>query len=315
MLARMSEHAAPLYGAIEAGGTKFECALANGAHHVVARTRIATSDPRTTIDAVLRFFDEHEALGPIASFGIASFGPLDLDPHSPTFGRMLSTPKSGWGGVDMIAALRPRYMQPVVIDTDVNAAALAESQQPSNRALQSLVYVTVGTGVGGGAVIDGESRLGAWHPEMGHIAVRRHAQDQSFAGVCPFHQDCLEGLASGPAVLARWGRPMSELLTDELACDIIGSYLAQLAASLVLLLAPERIVFGGGVMCCGALLPFIRLNLRAQLAGYIVHPRLDGGLSEFIVSPALGEGAGITGAILLAMRADTRAAGRHVSAG
>lgn len=314
----MSEHAAPLYGAIEAGGTKFECALARDADRIVARARIATTEPRATVDAVLRFFAGHEVLGPIASFGIASFGPLDLDPSSPTFGRILATPKSAWRGVDMIAALRPRFSQPVAIDTDVNAAALAESQQPSNQALQSLVYVTVGTGIGGGAAIRGESRLGLWHPEMGHIAVRRHAHDQSFAGVCPFHQDCLEGLASGPAVLARWGRPMSELLTNDLACDIIGSYLAQLAASLVLLLAPERIVFGGGVMCGGALLPSIRRSLTAQLAGYIVHPRLTGGLSEFIVPPALGEGAGITGAILLAMKASTHAAaaaGRDAYAG
>src|SRR5579862_4284913 len=176
----MSEHAAPLYGAIEAGGTKFECALARGADRIVARARIATTEPRATVDAVLRFFAEHEVLGPIASFGIASFGPLDLDPSSPAFGRMLATPKSGWRGVDMIAVLRPRFMQPVVIDTDVNAAALAEWQQPSNQSLQSLVYVTVGTGIGGGAVFRGESRLGLWHPEMGHIPVRRHAQDQSF---------------------------------------------------------------------------------------------------------------------------------------
>ncbi|HEX4375905.1 MAG TPA: ROK family protein [Steroidobacteraceae bacterium] len=311
----MTERATPLYGAIEAGGTKFECAIARGADEIVARTRIATTDPRATFDAVLQFFAGHEAQGPIESFGIASFGPLDLDPRSPAFGRLLATPKPGWRDVDMVGALRSRFTQPIAIDTDVNAAALAESLQGANRTLQSLVYVTVGTGIGGGAINGGELRQGLWHPEMGHIGVRRHAQDQSFAGVCPFHGDCLEGLANGPAILARWGRPMSELLTNELACDIIGGYLAQLAANLVLLIAPERIVFGGGVMSGGALLPTVRRSLTAQLAGYIVHPRLEGDLAQFIVEPVLGERAGLTGAIVLAMRAGSHGGRRDIHAG
>ena len=304
MLARMSERAARLYGAIEAGGTKFECAVARGTDDVVASSRIATGDPTETFTAVTRFFETHEQqLGPFSSFGIASFGPLDLDARSPGFGRMLRTPKTGWSHVDMIGALRPRFTQPVCIDTDVNAAALAESMHESNRKVRSLVYVTVGTGIGGGAVLDGETRQGLWHPEMGHIPIRRHPQDQTFAGVCPFHRDCLEGLSSGPAIVARWGQPMSELLRNELACEIIGSYLGQLAVSLVLLLAPERIVFGGGVISDGSLLPYIRSSLQLQLAGYIAHPLLTGSLADFIVPPALGERSGIRGAIVLAVRA------------
>lgn len=304
MLARMSQRAVTLYGAIEAGGTKFACAVARGIDDLVATTRIATAGPHETFDAVIRFFEAQEQqLGPVSSFGMASFGPLDLDPCSTGFGRMLATPKSGWKHIDMRGALRPRFAQPVGIDTDVNAAALAESMHESNRQLRSLVYVTVGTGIGGGAVIDGVSLQGLWHTEMGHIAIRRHPLDQSFAGVCPFHRDCLEGLANGPAIVARWGQPMSALLENQLACEIIGSYLGQLARSLVLLLAPERIVFGGGVISGGALLPYIRRSLQEQLAGYVAHPSLQDGMAQFIVTPAWGDRSGIGGAIVLAMRA------------
>jgi fructokinase len=304
MLPGMSQRAAPLFGAIEAGGTKFECAVARDSGELIAAERIATASPLETFAAVRRFFFDSQAEhGAISAFGMASFGPLNLDADSPGFGCMLSTPKAGWSHVDMVRSLQPHVTQAVGIDTDVNAAALAESQHPANTTLQSLVYVTVGTGIGGGAVLNGITRHGRWHPEMGHIPVRRHPQDLSFPGVCPFHQDCLEGLASGPAIVARWGRPMSELLSDETVCDVIGDYLAQLAMSLTLLLAPERVIFGGGVMSGGALLPLVRRQLRRRLAGYPAHPLLAGDLNEFIVNPAWGERAGINGAIVLARRA------------
>jgi fructokinase len=294
----------PLYGAIEAGGTKFECALARGTDMIVATQRIATRAPEQTFDQVLRFFDSSQQQhGAAAAFGIAAFGPLDLDRGSPRFGHLRATPKEGWSHYDLTRRLRERFERPIGLDTDVNAAALAEARCGSQGASSSLVYVTVGTGIGGGAVWQGRTRNGLWHPEMGHIRVRRHPQDMAFAGVCPFHRDCLEGLASGPAILARWGKPMRELASDRLARAVIGDYLGQLASTIALLLTPERIIFGGGVMCGGELLPDVRQNAQAQLAGYIAHERLAGTWADFIVGPSLGERSGLIGALLLAAEA------------
>jgi fructokinase len=290
-----------LYGAIEAGGTKFECALARGLDEVLARERFATTTPEDTFGRVVEFFSSHQAThGRISAFGIASFGPLDLDARSADYGRIQATPKPGWSHYDVRARLRERFAVPIHLDTDVNAAALAEWNHRSDSALRSLVYVTVGTGIGAGAVLAGRTLQGPWHPEMGHIRVPRHPQDQSFPGVCPFHRDCLEGLAAGPAIVARWGAQMSSLLADPVAREIVASYLGQLAATLTLMLSPERIVFGGGVMLGGALLPDICRSASAWLGGYLQHTLLTGSLDQFIVGPALGERSGILGAILLA---------------
>jgi fructokinase len=295
----MPEAPAALIGAIEAGGTKFQCAVARDAGNLLASERFATTTPDETFAQVLEFFDSSQKRhGPIDAFGIASFGPLDIDPRSPGYGHILATPKPGWGGYDLNARLRERFARPIFIDTDVNAAALAEWQQRPQ--LRCVVYVTVGTGIGGGIVLDGHTLKGMGHAEMGHIRVQRHARDLEFAGVCPFHGDCLEGLSNGPAIVARWGKPMSALLDNELACDIIGSYLGQLAATVTLLLSPHLIVFGGGVMIGGALLPYIRRSTKQQLAGYLRHAALADTLEHFITAPALGERSGIAGAILLA---------------
>jgi fructokinase len=297
----MSEAPAALVGAIEAGGTKFLCAVARDVDTVLASERFATTTPLETLAQVLRFFDASQKRhGLIDAFGIASFGPLDLDPRSAGYGNILATPKAGWAGYDLTAQLRQRFAKPVFLDTDVNAAALAEWRQRDRDAIRSLVYVTVGTGIGGGAVLNGRTLKGLGHPEMGHIRVQRHAQDLQFPGVCAFHQDCLEGLANGPAIVARWGVPMSSLLADSNACSIIGSYLGQLAATITLMLSPHLIVFGGGVMSGAALLPYVRRSARQQLAGYLVHATLRGSLDDFITAPMLGERSGIAGAILLA---------------
>ncbi|HWW19880.1 MAG TPA: ROK family protein [Steroidobacteraceae bacterium] len=293
--------AGPLYGAIEAGGTKFCCALAGGVSDLRASERFATTTPDETFAKVIDFFSSCERThGPISAFGIGCFGPLDLDVRSASYGRILTTPKPGWSHCDLRARLRERFAIPIGLDTDVNAAALAEWDHAASGGLRSLVYVTVGTGIGGGAVIAGRSLQGPWHPEMGHIRVVRHPEDTAFAGVCPFHGDCLEGLASGPAITARWGAEMKALLQDTRACRIIGSYLGQFAATIALMLAPDRIVFGGGVMNAGALLSQIRSSCRQQLAGYLSHPLLQQTLGQFIVGPALAERSGICGAILLA---------------
>jgi len=302
----MPESASPemgsvLLGAIEAGGTKFQCAVSRGVDDVVAAERFATTTPSQTFAQVMEFFEASQKRhGPLSAFGIASFGPVDLDSRSPTYGHILATPKPGWGNYDLRARLLERFAKPIFLDTDVNAAALAEWQQDAHSGTRSLAYVTVGTGIGGGAVFDGNTLHGLWHTEMGHIRVQRHPADLGFAGVCPFHRDCLEGLASGPAIVARWNKPMSALVRDQQACSIIGSYLGQMASTMALMLAPEKIVFGGGVMSAGALLPYIRQSTKEQLAGYLTHARLAGTLEDFITAPALEDRSGIRGAILLA---------------
>jgi fructokinase len=290
-----------LYGAIEAGGTKFVCAAGHGPTELSLRAEFPTSTPTATLGEVAAFFararDQH---GPLAGIGVAAFGPLDLDPRSRAWGRILATPKPGWSGVSLREPLE-RFGCPLVIDTDVNAAALAEARLGAGRGARSLAYVTVGTGIGGGVVIDGRSLQGMLHPEMGHILVRRDARDAGFAGTCPFHQDCLEGLASGPALLARWQAPVESWPQDHPGLEIAGGYLGQLAASIALMLSCERIVFGGGVMSGARLLPFIRDAAARQLNGYLPIEARAGSFERYIVSAALGPLAGLTGAMLLAI--------------
>ncbi len=288
-------------GAVEAGGTKFECALARGTDEILASRRIATTSPTDTLGEVLQFFAQAQrAHGEAVSFGIGAFGPVDLDPSSADFGRLLCTPKRGWAGVDLRAPLLERFGKPVHIDTDVNAAALAEARCGSARPLSSLAYVTVGTGIGGGVVIEGRPLHGVLHPEMGHIAVRRDPRDAGFAGICPFHGDCLEGLASGPAIEARWGARLDALGPPHPALEIIGGYLGELAAGIALMLSCPRVVFGGGVMTGGALLPHVRRAASRRLNDYLPREPLRGDLRDFIVAPGLGERSGLVGAILLA---------------
>jgi fructokinase len=296
-----SRFADRVVGAIEAGGTKFQCALVRGADTVLASRRIPTTSPPETLGAVVRFFAEAQAeFAPAEAFGIGTFGPVDLDTGSATHGRILPTPKAGWSGADLRAPLQARFRRPVAIDTDVNAAALAEAAFGAGRALRSLAYVTVGTGIGGGVVLDGQALHGMLHPEMGHIVVRRDPRDLDFAGTCPFHRDCLEGLASGPAVEARWGAPLDALAPEHPAADVIGGYLAQLAVAIVLLIACERIVFGGGVMTNGKVLTHVRRRARELLGGYLPVARVSGDLTDFLVPPGLGERSGLVGAALLA---------------
>jgi fructokinase len=290
-----------LYGAIEAGGTKFVCAAASDADEIVAEARIATTDPAATLRAVTEFFGEVEAkLGKFRSFGIAAFGPLDVRPGSPTFGHILATPKAGWSGADLITPIATRFRCPVAIDTDVNAAALAEALHGAGRDCGTVAYVTVGTGIGAGAVIGGRSLKGLLHPEMGHIRVLRDPRDSGFAGVCPFHGDCLEGLASGTAILARYGVSLDQLPSEHEATPVIGNYLGQLAANVILTLSAERIVFGGGVMRNTALFPFIRETALRVLNGYPSVGADTASLERIVVAPQLGDRSGVVGALELA---------------
>jgi fructokinase len=284
-----------MYGAIEAGGTKFICEVARAPDEVLARRRIPTTSPRETLEGAGRFFLESvSALGPLKAMGVAGFGPLDLAPTSPGYGSLLATPKAGWSGASLLKPLQDALGVPVNIDTDVNAAAMAEARLGSGQGYRSVAYVTVGTGIGVGFHIDGRSLHGAMHPEAGHLLVRRDVRDMEFAGCCPFHGDCVEGLASGPAILQRWGRNLSECSDDGIPMQIIGGYLGQLAASIALTVSSEIIVFGGGVMALADLRGMIERSSAQQLNGYLPKPAR-------IAGPGLGDRSGIVGALLLAI--------------
>lgn len=288
-----------MIGGVEAGGTKFNCAIARNAGEVVARARIPTTTPEETLTLVGDFFARASAQhGPLRALGIASFGPIELRAASPDRGRLLRTPKPGWSGVDLLAPLRGRLGCPIAIDVDVGAAALAEHRLGAGLGADALAYVTVGTGIGAGLIVDGRPLRGLMHPEAGHVPVRRLPGDGSFAGVCPFHHDCLEGLASGPAIEARWKRPLSAL--GEAEAGLIAGYLGQLCANLALTVSLERIIMGGGVLETRGLLAAIRAETRTLLNRYLPHPMFDGPLDDFIVAPGLGDDSGLTGALLLA---------------
>ena len=290
-----------LLGAIEAGGTKFVCAAAHEGNDIVAETRIPTTTPSATLSAAQQFFQSVAAQrGAFSAIGIATFGPVDLRPTSPTFGQLLATPKPGWAATDLVAPFGRLLGCPVAIDTDVNAAALAEALHGAGRGCGTVVYVTVGTGIGGGIVVDGRTLKGTLHPEMGHIRVIRHERDVAFAGVCPFHADCVEGLASGPAIIARYGTSLDRLPPGHDALRVVGYYLGQLAASILLMLSPERVVLGGGVMNNEPLLREVRAAAAKLLNGYAGLGADAASLEGLIVAPGLGDRSGVIGAIALA---------------
>lgn len=292
-----------LIGAIEAGGTKFVLALAREGGQVLAETRVATRTPGECFPEVADFFRRASAEhGPIASFGVASFGPIDINPDSSDYGRFTTTPKPGWAGARFHDVLG-EFGAPIVVDTDVNGAALGEWAKGAGQGCRTLAYTTVGTGIGSGLVRDGQSLAGFSHFESGHIPVARDPERDPFSGRCPYHGDCLEGLASGPAIEDRWGTSLSKLASPAGQVDLIAGYLGQLAASLVLLHMPDRLVFGGGVMKTPGLIKALRRATEARLGGYLQAPQLDPGLEKYIVLPGLGDEAGITGAILLGQRA------------
>ena len=290
----------PLYGTIEAGGTKFNCAVGTGPSDLRATVRIATTTPSETIEACLAFFQRQQsALGPLAAVGIASFGPLDLNPDSPTFGSITKTPKSGWSNVPLVQPIADRLGVPVSLDTDVNGAALSEGRWGAARGLQNFLYLTVGTGIGGGAVVNGRLIHGLIHPEMGHIRLTRHPAD-AYPGACSFHGECLEGLASGPALKGRWGQEATELPIDHPAWAMEASYIAQALVNFTCVLSPERIVVGGGVFQQQRLFPMVRKRVLELFNGYIDSPVLTQDINTFIVPPGLGDRAGILGGIALA---------------
>ena len=304
------------FGLIEAGGTKFvlgiadtgadtrnaiadtAAAIADGAGTITAHHRIETTTPAEVLPAAIAWF-RAQSLAP-AAIGIASFGPLDLDRASPGWGHITRTPKPHWNGVDLVGPFARAFDCPVGLETDVNGAALAESRWGAGLGHNSLLYLTVGTGIGGGFVSNGRLLSGLSHPEMGHIRVPRHRGD-AFPGTCPFHRDCLEGLASGPAIIARWGKSPSELALakpghDQPEAEMIGWYLGQAVATFQAILDPARIVLGGGVMSTPGQLDRVRRHAKDAGGGYFV-----GDPETVVVAPGLASDSGLLGALAVAL--------------
>ena len=288
----------PVYGCIEGGGTKFVLAVMAGPDDTRATLRLPTTTPDETLAAAVAFFEENAPAEGYAGFGIGSFGPVALDTLAPGWGRITDTPKPGWRGTDMVGPFR-RFDCPIGFDTDVNAAALAEARWGAAIDQEIAVYVTVGTGIGGGAVVAGRTVRGTRHPEMGHVRPARLAGDD-FPGVCPYHGGCLEGLTAGPAIIGRWGAPLSELAPDHRAHELAAHYLGQLVVAIQAMYAPGRIVLGGGVMQTPGLLGRVREAAAVLGNGYFA---AAADYEALVVPPALGTRSGIVGALALAIDA------------
>ncbi|MEW4221690.1 ROK family protein [Rossellomorea marisflavi] len=283
-----------MLGAIEAGGTKFVCAVGDEQGTIIDRVQIPTTLPEETIPKVIEFFRKH----PVKAIGIGSFGPIDVNRESASYGNVTSTPKVGWKDYPFVQAIKDAIPLPVGFNTDVNAAALGEATFGAAKGLDSCLYITVGTGIGAGAVVQGKLLQGLSHPEMGHILIRRH-EDDPYEGKCPYHKDCLEGLAAGPAIEARWGVKGDQLVDKGEVWEMEGYYIAQALMQYIVIISPKKIILGGGVMKQKQIFPIIYKHLEKMINGYVDLPPLE----EYIVSPGLGDNAGITGSLMLAHEA------------
>ena len=295
----------PIYGGIEGGGTKFVCAVGSAEGESLAETRFPTTTPEETLNRAIAFFQEQtRLLGPLSGLGIACFGPLDPDIHSPTYGHILATPKAGWAGADVVGALRSALPVPIAFDTDVNGAALGEWRWGAAQGLSTFLYFTVGTGVGGGAMVEGKLLHGLIHPEMGHIPLPHDYAQDPFPGSCPFHGDCFEGLASGPAMEKRWGQRAETLPADHPAWDLEAHYIARAMQGFICSFSPQRIILGGGVPQQPALLPLVRAKVLRYLNNYVNSGAILEHIDTYIVPPGLGARAGVCGAFALAQQAE-----------
>jgi fructokinase len=293
-----------LYGGIEGGGTKFVCAVGTGPDNILAEVRFPTTTPEETMTQAVDFFKQQEAsLGKIAAIGFASFGPLDPNPDSKTYGHILPTPKPGWANSNVLGYLGSAFDVPIAFDTDVNGAALGEWRWGKAQGLQTFIYITVGTGIGGGAYVEGRLLHGLVHPEMGHIPLPHDKTKDPYQGACPFHGDCFEGLASGPAIEKRWGTRGDQLGKDHIAWDLEAEYIAQAFASFSFTLSPQRIILGGGVGSVPHLLPKVQQRTKELINGYIQSSVILENIESYIVSPGLGNRSGMLGAIALAEQA------------
>lgn len=287
-----------LFGALEAGGTKMVCAIGDENGNILERVSIPTRTPAETMPEMLAFFRDKG----ISAIGIGCFGPVDLDRKSPTYGYITSTPKLAWQNYPIVAEFEKALGIPVGFDTDVNAAALGEATWGCTREVENSIYITVGTGVGVGVIIGGKPYHGMIHPEGGHILLHRHEDDPMVGSNCPFHENCMEGLAAGPAIERRWRRPAYELADHPEVWDLEAYYIGQAVASYIMMMSPERIILGGGVMHQPQMLPLIRREVRKQINGYIQGKGMDD-LENYIVGVSLNDNQGAMGAVKLAMDA------------
>jgi fructokinase len=290
----------PFFGGVEAGGTKFICVVGTGPKDILVRERIPTTSPEETLGRVVQFFREQAVNQPLKAVGVGCFGPVDLDQGSPTYGYITSTPKPGWPYTDVAGTLQRALEIPVAFDTDVNASGFGEWAWGAAQGLDQFVYLTIGTGIGGGCLTGGTPLHGLVHPEMGHMRLPHNWQADPFPGGCPYHGDCFEGLASGPSMQKRWGAPAEQLPLDHPAWSIEVEHIAQALSTLVCVLSPQRLILGGGVMQNANLFPPIRMRLQELLNGYVQSPEIINRIDDFVVPPGLGNQSGVLGALAMA---------------
>lgn len=283
-----------IFGALEAGGTKMVLAIGNEHGEILERISIPTRTPDTTIPEIIEYFKDKD----IKALGIGSFGPIDLNKNSKTYGYITSTPKLAWLNYDIVGTLSKALNVPIGFDTDVNGSAIGEATWGSTKDVDSSIYITIGTGVGVGVYQNGSLLHGMLHPEAGHVLLSKHPKD-SFEGFCPYHPNCFESLAAGPAIEKRWGKKAIDLQDDPKVWELEAYYIAQALVGYILTLSPQRIVLGGGVMHQKQLFPLIRTNVTTLLNGYLKTPELED-MDHYIVSPALNDNQGIMGCIQLA---------------
>ncbi len=287
-----------IYGGVEAGGTKFSCIIGSDPDHILDESTIRTTTPEETLSQVIDFFAN--ATEPISVIGVGSFGPIDLNHASRSFGYITNTPKPSWKNTDIAGTISRALKIPIVFDTDTNAAGLGEVKWGNAQALDHVLYMTIGTGIGGGFIFKGKPLHGLLHPEMGHMRIPHDWKQDPFAGICSYHGDCLEGLASGPAIYKRWGTPGESIPSNHPAWTLESLYIATGLVNLVCTLSPERIILGGGVMKRAELFDEIRAKMKELSNQYFDHKQLQDNIAEYVVPPTLGEQVGVLGALALA---------------
>jgi fructokinase len=283
-----------IMAAVEAGGTKFNCGLGDENGNIIDQVSIPTTTPEETMKKVIEYFKDKE----FDVMGVGSFGPIDPIKGSKTYGHITKTPKAYWSDYNLIGELKKHFDVPMEFDTDVNGAALAEAWWGAGKGFKNVMYITVGTGIGAGATVDGKMLQGLTHPEMGHISVKRHPED-TFEGTCSFHGDCLEGMAAGPAIEKRWGKKGIELAEDNRVWEMEAYYLSQALVNYILILSPEKIIMGGGVMKQKQLFPLIHKNVKEMLNGYVDKKEILEDIENYIIYPGLGDYAGFIGSFAL----------------
>jgi fructokinase len=291
-----------LYGGIEAGGTKFVCAIGTGPEDLQNEVRFETTSPKETINRTLDYFKEQNSKEKLQAIGIGSFGPVELNMDSSNYGFITFTPKPGWSNINIYGLIKEELKIPVGFNTDVNAAALGEYEWGAGQGLNNFIYLTIGTGIGGGVIINGRLLHGLQHPEMGHICIPQDIKDDPYEGNCPFHKNCFEGLASGPAMKNRWGKSPEDLNKNHKAWDLEVQYISLALTNYICTLSPERIIIGGGIMEQKKLLPLILTSVKKMLNNYIHMEEITDNIEEYIVLPSLGKEAGILGALVLAKK-------------